>query len=361
MSAPPRPTERTPGVVTARLIGAFAIGGATYLVMRPFIVPLLWAAILAFVTWPLYQRLADRTRHRELAAAVFALLVALAFGVPVAMVLANLASELTDIAREAIAWQQAGAPLPVWITEHWLGQRALQLLRDSHLLDPERIGEILSGAGSTVSSSVVALAGSIARNALKFGVMIVGLYGFYVSGERIVELGQRLAPLLFPVAPARFVESIGDSVRAVMYGLTGTAIAQGVFAGIGMAVAGVPSPVALGTATALTAVLPGGGSAITLGASLWLVAGGRYWAAAALAAWGIVVVSSLDNFLRPILISGQVPIPFLLVFLGILGGLSAFGAIGIFLGPVLLSVAFTLLNDFARAGRRAAAEPDPSG
>jgi predicted PurR-regulated permease PerM len=99
--------------------------------MRPFIVPLLWAAILAFVTWPLYQRLADRTRHRELAAGVFALLVALAFGVPVAMVLANLASELTDIAREAIAWQQAGAPLPAWISEHWLGQRALQLLRDS--------------------------------------------------------------------------------------------------------------------------------------------------------------------------------------------------------------------------------------
>jgi predicted PurR-regulated permease PerM len=350
----PTSPERTPGVVTARLIGAFAIGGATYLVMRPFIVPLLWAAILSFVTWPLYRRLAERTRHRELAAGLFALLVAVAFGVPVAMVLANLASELTDIAREVIAWQQAGAQLPAWLSEHWLGQRALQLLRDSHLLDPERLGEILAGTGSAVSSSVVALAGSIARNVLKFGVMMVGLYGFYVSGERIVELGQRLAPLLFPVAPARFVESIGESVRAVMYGLTGTAVAQGVFAGIGLAIAGVPSPVALGTATALTAVLPGGGSAITLAASLWLLTGGRYWAAAALTAWGILVVGTLDNFLRPILISGQVPIPFLLVFLGILGGLSAFGAIGIFLGPVLLSVAFTLLNEFARPGRRPA-------
>ena len=359
-----RAPQRTPGVVTARLIGAFAIGGATYLVLRPFIVPLLWAAILAFVTWPLYQRLAERTRHRELAAATFALLVAIAFGVPVAMVLANLASELTDIARQVIAWQQAGAPLPAWAAEHWLGQRALELLRESHLLDPERLGEILASTGSAVSGSVVALAGSIARNILKFGVMMVGLYGFYVSGEHLVELGRKLAPLLFPVAPARFVESIGESVRAVMYGLAGTALAQGVFAGIGMAIAGVPSPVALGTATALTAVLPGGGSAITLGASVWLLAGGRYWAAAALAAWGVLVVGTLDNFLRPILISGQVPIPFLLVFLGILGGLSAFGAIGIFLGPVLLSVAFTLLNEFARAGRRAGdveAELEPGG
>jgi predicted PurR-regulated permease PerM len=352
-------TERTPGVVAARLIGALALGTATVLVMRPFVTPLLWAAILAFVTWPLYQRLAERARHRELAAGLFALAVTLAFGVPVALVLVNLASEVTDIARQAIAWQQAGAPLPDWITRHWLGERGLQLLRDSHLLDPERLGEMLATAGTAISGSVVALAGGIARNVFKFGVMMVGLYGFYVSGERIVELGQRLAPLLFPVAPARFVESIGESVRAVMYGLTGTAVAQGVLAGIGMAVMGVPSPVALGTATALVAVLPFGGSSITLAASAWLLAGGRYWAALFLAVWGVLVVSSLDNVLRPLLISGRAPIPFLVAFLGILGGLNAFGIIGIFLGPVLLSVSFTLLTEFSRMrGGEPAGEPD---
>ena len=350
--------DRTPGVVAARLIGALVIGGAAFLVMRPFIIPLLWAAILAFVTWPLYQRLAERTQHRQLAAGLFALAVTFAFGIPVALVLVNLASELTDIARQVIAWQQAGAPLPAWIAEHWLGERALQLLRDSHLLDPERLGDTLATAGTAISGSVVALAGSIARNIFKFTVMMVGLYGFYVGGEHIVELGRRLAPLLFPVAPARFVESIGESVRAVMFGLTGTAVAQGVFAGIGMAVAGVPSPVALGTATALTAVLPFGGSAITLAASLWLAAGGRYWAAALLAGWGLLVVSSLDNVLRPLLISGRAPISFVVVFLGILGGLNAFGVIGIFLGPVLLSVAFTLLTEFSRTR---AGEPGEAG
>ena len=155
------------------------------------------------------------------------------------------------------------------------------------------------------------------------------------------------APLLFPAAPERFVESIGESVRAVMFGLTGTAMIQGVLAGIGMAVANVPSPVALGTATALTAILPFGGSAVTLFASAWLAADGRYFAAAALAGVGLLVVSSLSNVLRPLLISGRAPIPFVVVFLGILGGLSAFGVIGIFLGPVLLSVAYGLLTQFA--------------
>jgi predicted PurR-regulated permease PerM len=347
--------KRTPGVVAARLLGALAISTATFLIMRPFIVPLLWAAILAFVTWPLYHRLAMRTRHRELAAGLFALLVAFAFGIPVVLVLANLASELSDLAVRVIAWQQAGAPLPAWASEHWIGQRALQLLRDSHLLDPERLGETFATAGNAIAGSVVALAGSIARNVFKFGVMMVGLYGFYVSGERIVELGRRLAPLLFPAAPDRFVESIGESVRAVMFGLTGTAMVQGLLAGIGMAVANVPSPVALGTATALTAILPFGGSAVTLFASAWLAANGRYIAAVALAAWGLLIVSSLDNVLRPLLISGRAPIPFVVVFLGILGGLSAFGVIGIFLGPVLLSVGFTLLSQFARSG--APAEP----
>jgi predicted PurR-regulated permease PerM len=350
-------SRRTPGVVAARLLGALAIGIATFLVMRPFIVPLLWAAILAFVTWPLYHRLVERTRHRQLAAGLFALLVAFAFGIPVALVLVNLATELSDLALRALEWQRSGAAPPAWIGEHWLGQRALQLLRDSHLLDPERLGETLASAGNAIAGSVVGLAGSIARNVFKFGVMMVGLYGFYVSGERIVELGRRLAPLLFPVAPERFVESIGESVRAVMFGLTGTAMIQGLLAGIGMAVANVPSPVALGTATALTAILPFGGSAVTLFASAWLAANGRWFAAVALAAWGLLVVSSLDNVLRPLLISGRAPIPFVVVFLGILGGLSAFGVIGIFLGPVLLSVAFTLLQQFAETGRAAAAAP----
>ena len=350
-------SRRTPGVVAARLLGALAIGVATFFVMRPFIVPLLWAAILAYVTWPLYHRLALRTRHRQLAAGLFALLVAFAFGIPVALVLANLASELSDLALRAIEWQQAGAAPPAWITEHWLGQRALQMLRDSHLLDPGRLGETFASAGNAIAGSVVGLAGSIARNVFKFGVMMVGLYGFYVSGERIVELGRRLAPLLFPVAPERFVDSIGESVRAVMFGLTGTAMVQGFLAGVGMAIANVPSPVALGTATALTAILPFGGSAVTLFASAWLAGNGRYFAAVALAAWGLLIVSSLDNVLRPLLISGRAPIPFVVVFLGILGGLSAFGVIGIFLGPVLLSVAFTLLQQFAETSRAAAPTP----
>mgnify|MGYP003911670707 CR=1 FL=1 len=115
--------ERTPGTIAARLIGALAIGSAAFLVLRPFIIPMLWSAILAYVTWPLYQRLAERTRHRQLAAALFALLVALAFGIPVALLLVNLATEVADIAGKVIAWQQAGAPLPSSVPPRSRGPR----------------------------------------------------------------------------------------------------------------------------------------------------------------------------------------------------------------------------------------------
>ena len=349
----PLPLEerRTPGVVAARFLGAAALGAATLLVLQPFVIPMLWAAILAYLTWPLYLRLAARTRYRELSAAGFATLVALGLGIPVALVILSLANDVTHMATSALEWQRAGAPLPEWLARHALVQRALALARESNLASPERVSDLAAAAGTWISSHVVSLAGGLARNAFKFGAMMVLLYGFYVSGERIVALGQRLAPLLFPVAPARFVESIGESVRAVMVGVTGTAIAQGTFAGIGMAFAGIPSPVFFGTLTALSAVLPGGGSSITLLAAGWLALQGRYGAAIGLALYAALVVGTMDNILRPILISGRSPIPFLLVFLGILGGLIAFGTIGIFLGPVLLSVAFTLLNEFARLSR----------
>jgi predicted PurR-regulated permease PerM len=361
VSGPPAPApapeparaveRRTPGTVAARILGAAALGSATFVVLRPFVIPMLWAGILAYLTWPLYQRLAARTRHRELSAAAFATLVALGLGIPVALVIASLANDVTNLAGTVLEWQRAGAPLPDWLAQHGIVQRGLAFARESNLANPERLGDLAASGGTWLSGQIVSLAGGLARNAFKFGVMVVLLYGFYVSGEHIVELGRRLAPLLFPIAPAQFVESIGESVRAVMVGVTGTAVAQGTFAGIGMAIAGVPSPVLFGTLTSLTAVLPGGGSAISLLAAGWLALQGHYGAAIGLALWAALVVGMMDNILRPLLISGRAPIPFLVVFVGILGGLAAFGMIGIFLGPVLLSVAFTLLNEFARLSR----------
>jgi len=361
----PAPPERSAGLAAARVVAALALGALAVAVLRPFLTPIAWGAILAYVTWPLYRRLPGQERAPAVAAALFTAAVGVGLGVPVALILISLAGDTTDLARALLAWQEAGAPLPARLADHRFVQQALALVQESGFVDPARAGQWIGAAGARVSERAVALAGGIARNTLKFGVAMVSLYSFYLSGERLIEVGRRLAPLLFPVAPARFLESIGESVRAVMFGLLGTALVQGVLTGIGLAVAGVPRPVVFGTLAFVISVLPGGGGAVTLGAAAWLGLQGRLAPAIALALFGVLVVSSMDNLLRPLLISERGRIPFLLVFLGVLGGLSAFGLVGAFLGPVVLSVAFTLLVEFARSPHpvpdRADAAPPAGG
>jgi predicted PurR-regulated permease PerM len=173
------------------------------------------------------------------------------------------------------------------------------------------------------------------------------LYVFYVEGERIVETARRLSAVLFPTAPAEFMEHIGAAIRGVVFGLLGTALVQGILAGSAFALVGIPSPVALGAATAALALVPAGPSLLGLGAVVWLLAHDRLGAAIGIGLWMLLVVASVDNVLRPLLISGPARISFLLVFFGVLGGLAWLGLLGIFVGPVLLSVAFALLVEFS--------------
>jgi predicted PurR-regulated permease PerM len=349
--------------VAARLVAALALGAGSLAVLRPFLTPMAWAAITAYMTWPLYRRLRDRSRRPRLAASLFTATVAIGIGGPVALILAALANDATAIVQAVQRWRELGAPLPPWIAEQeWL-MAAVERVRELPMADPARLGEWLTRAGSEISVRLVAIAGGIARNAFKFAVMLVTLFALYVNGERLAEAGHRLVPLLFPAAPERFFERIGNTVQGVVFGLLGTAMAQGVLAGVGLAVAGVPSVVALSTATALCSFVPAGSSLVTLLAALWLGAGGRVFPAILLAAWGLLVVANTDNVLRPLLISGRAQIPFLLVFLGVIGGLTSFGLIGLFLGPVLLSVAFTLASEFVGEARTrtAPAAPETGG
>ncbi len=347
--------ERSAGLVVARLGTLLALGLAAYAVLRPFVKPVLWAAILAYLTWPLFRRLRAHARRPRLAAALFTAGVAIGIGIPVALLLVALANQATSLLDEVRRWRMDGATIPPWLEQSELLRPVLDRVRAA-------VGELSAGAplrelAGELSRRLVAVASGIGANAFKFAVTMVTLYAFYVSGERILATARALAGTLLPGAPPGFLERIGGSVRAVVFGLLGTGLVQGALTALGLAVAGIPSPVALGAATVLLSLVPGGGSAVSVASALWLGAQGRWLAALLLAGWGIAVVSSVDNVLRPLLISAGGGIPFLLVFFGVLGGLAAFGLVGLFLGPVLLSVAFTLVVEFARSREAAAGPP----
>ena len=201
---------------------------------------------------------------------------------------------------------------------------------------------------SEVSSQLLSLAGGLARNVIQFAITLMALFVLYLDGERVLAQARRLAGIFFPAAPADFVDDIGAVVRAVVFGLLGTAVAQGAIAAIGFAIFDVPSPVLLGMVTALGSFVPFGPTLVWLAAVVGLVLAGETGAAIGMTLWGALLVSTVDNVLRPLLISGPTQIPFLLVLFGVLGGLSTLGLLGLFVGPVVLSVAFALLAEFGK-------------
>jgi len=172
------------------------------------------------------------------------------------------------------------------------------------------------------------------------------LFALYVDGERIAGHVRRLALLLMPSDDPKLVDKVGAIVSAVVFGLLGTALAQGVLAGIGFWLFGVPSAVFFGFVTALFSLVPAGPTMVWMGACVWLWSQGWALATVGMALYGVVFVSSIDNVLRPLLISGPTRIPFMLVFFGVVGGLACLGLLGMFVGPVVLAVGFGLLAEF---------------
>lgn len=337
------------GSVAARVGGGVVLLALSLYILRPFLVPVLWAGILAYVTWPLYGFVRHHTRRPRLAAGIFALVTALVVGVPVAGILVALASEASHLIAGARAWVEAGAPFPQLILERpWLAER-LGRLRAESVVEPRAVAEYATRYASQVSGQLLNVAGGLASNAFKFGLTIVTLFFFYLDGERIAEQIGRLMRVVFPQSRDEILPYVGSVVRAVVFGLLGTALVQGLIAGIGFVIFRVPSPVALGAATALLSLVPMGSALPWCGAVVWLLVEGHLGAAIGMAIWGAGLVSTVDNVLRPILISGgETKIPFLLVLFGVLGGLIGFGMLGLFLGPVVLAVAFALVSDFSR-------------
>ncbi|HEX5326179.1 MAG TPA: AI-2E family transporter, partial [Acetobacteraceae bacterium] len=170
---------------------------------------------------------------------------------------------------------------------------------------------------------------------------------FYVYGE---PLADRLRAILLRIAGPqgdRMLTMTGLTVRGVVFGLLGTALMQGVLVGFGLWISGVPRPVLLGALAGLISVFPAGASVVWLPGALWLLADDHLGRGLFLAAWGLIGVGGADSLIRPWLIARGSELPFLLSVLGVLGGAVAFGLLGIFLGPVLLGVGYTLVNEWA--------------
>lgn len=342
----------------ARRIAAFAflfsIFGLTFWVLSPFLAALAWAGILAYVTWPLHVRLCRRLPGRDnLAALLMTLGVGATLLLPMVWVLFTLVG---DVAAASATLKQLSThglpPLPAgvraWPAGEWIAAQYQRVQSD-----PAWVQAQLHALGLTDAGNVKMVVGGVGRNVAKFGLAVFALFFLYRHGDSVLTQFRKVATRWLGESARGYIQAVGVTVRAVVFGIVLTALAQGTLAGLGYWVAGVQAPALWGVITALVSLIPFVGPVVWIGLSLSLLAHGETQAALGLFLWGALVVSWVDNLIRPLVISGPTRIPFLLVFLGVLGGLNAFGLIGLFLGPVLLAVSVAIWREWlvhARSG-----------
>jgi len=320
----------------------------TYQVLSPFFVPLAWGAILVYVSWPLYRRLRQLLRGRDTGSALLAtLLLMTAVILPVIGVASLLVEEL-GVAYQVITARLATTPpsVPDALARLPLVGDWLQELIGTLAGDPAQLRAELARRVEQFSGALAGLAGGLGRNLIGLALTLLITFFFYRDGERLIEQTRRLLWRLLGDRSVAYMTAVGNTVTAVMIGLLLTALVQGILAGAGYWVAGLKAPILLGAVTMVFALIPFGTPLVWGTLGIWLIMTDRIWPGVGLLIWGALVVSSMDNLIRPLVISSATQIHFLLVLLGVLGGALAFGFVGLVLGPVILAMVSALWHEW---------------
>lgn len=335
-------------ILTALMLGGLAIG--CIIVLYPFLSALLWAGILVFTTWPVHEWIRARLRLRRTAAALVMVgLTAVVLVLPLALAAPGGGDDVARLRHAIEASVRGGLPeAPDWLRDVAVIGPGLADLWDHWAADIGAFLEALRPFFGIILEGGIAVLLGIANGVLMFLLALFIAFFFYVYGEPIAA---RLRLLLRRVAgdqADRLAEVTGGTIRGVVYGLLGTAVVQGILTAFGLWLSGVPRPVLLGCIAGLISVLPIGAPAVWIPAALWLLGTGHLGWGLFLAGYGVIAVSGADSVIRPWFITRGAHLPFLLTILGVLGGALAFGLLGVFLGPVLLGVGFTLLNEWGK-------------
>lgn len=344
MHTPPNRIEQT---LTLVLVGMLIAG--CFLVLRPFLTAVLWAVVLCATTWPLFVRINQWLGNRAAAAAgAMTLLIAVVVLAPFVIVGLTLAENFDRMADFTKRFAEQGPPdPPVWVSQlPLIGEQARAYWARFAHDTPELVSE-LKKFMDPIRTALLSGGAGVAEGLLQLTLSVLIAFFFFRDGDaatlRLRAAVNRIAPDRGP----RLLDVAGATTRGVVYGILGTALAQGVLMAIGLWIAGIGAAPLLGLVTFFLSPVPIGPPLVWIPAAVWLFSQGNTGMGIFMLLWGTLVVSMVDNFLKPIIISRGSNLPFLLVMLGILGGVVAFGFIGVFIGPVLLALGLALLKEWA--------------
>lgn len=339
----PRPSELKVGIVVMLLL----LGGCL-LVLRPFLSGLLWAVVLSFASWPIYRRLVRWLGNRRtLAAFVMTLGMIIVMLLPFLVVGATLADNVQELSSAARQWVAKGPPdAPAWLGKvPVVGARAVakwqMLAQDTAQLWTESRKWI-----EPVSSWLLKAGLGLGSGIMELTLSIFIAFFFFRDGNVLAERLNSAVERIGGTRGQHLLTVAGNTVRGVVYGILGTALLQAIVAGIGFMIAGVPGVALLALLTFFFSIVPVVGTGIVwIPAAIWLFTHDSTGWGIFLVIWGLMV-GSLDNFIKPWLISQGSAMPFILIFFGVLGGALTFGFIGVFLGPTLLAVGFRIVEEW---------------
>jgi len=327
-------------LITAAILTLF------YQIIVPFFVPITWAAVFATIFYPLYEKLLARVKRKGLTAVTMCILIIVLIIGPVTYLFvavvyqaAGAVTKVNELYNSGELNQWLDFDIPMW-------QAAREKLSQYYDISQIKFDEIAKDAINKVSGVVLNQTTWLVANATKavfyFGLMIFAMFYFFRDGEKIIAKIRRLLPLSTSQIETTFRE-LRDVIQATMYGGLVIALIQGILGGILFVVMGIPSPIFWGAVMAFLALIPiVGASIVYVPTGLILILSGSAVSGIVVIGVGTIVISQVENVVRPLLISGKTSLHPLLLFFTILGGIALFGLLGIVVGP-MIAAAFTIL------------------
>jgi predicted PurR-regulated permease PerM len=337
-------------VIRQLLLVCFVIGIslATWLVLTPFLVPLAWAAILAYTSWPLYLRLHRLLAGRSnLSSLLMTLAMSMAIVLPMiwlALAIKNGIPTIEHVVTSQLA--KGGFALPAFVTHFPILGPEIEAWYDRIANDPAQLRNTIHSLLENADQLIIGLIGGIGRNSAKMGFALLILFFAYRNGEKFMNQLTSILESMLGERVHGYIQAAGGVTRGVVYGIILTALTQGAVAGMGYWIVGLEAWPILAGITTVFAMIPFGTPLVWGSLGIWLLLTDQTWHGVFLLIWGAIAVSWIDNIIRPIIVAQNVNIPFILAFFGVLGGLSAFGLIGLFLGPVILAIGFAVWQEW---------------
>jgi predicted PurR-regulated permease PerM len=330
---------------------------ALYEILSPLRSIIGWAAVLAFILYPLHERLARRLKgRRALSAGILTALTPFTVLAPISVLGVAFAGQVSRL----IAYlRNVSFPSYTELLDRLSGYRviggAVNWVRENAAVSAGEVQGWVTESVQALLKSAAAMGGSIALGVfgtlVGFFMMLFLLFFFLQDGRAMLEGLTRLIPVESG-RRAQLMKYLADVTRAVVFGSAATALAQGIFVGVGFAIVGLPSPLVFGVLATIAAFLPAGAAIVLIPAVLALAVSGRWGAALFLAGW-TAALWIVENVLRPLLTAHHAHVSTLAIFIGAIGGAAAFGILGLVIGPVLLSFVVALVRF---ASERLAAE-----